>query len=820
MPRSRTLRSIVTAVALAGSLAFLAACDSAEVRAQKHYEAGMVLLAKGDVDRALVEFRNVFKLNNMHRDARLAYARTERERGNLREAYAQYLRLVEQYPEDMEGLLALAEIAAQASEWEEADRYAALALTKEPDNQSAQAVRIATDYGRAKAMGEDAKIDENARKAEAQLAKSPDSLFLLGVIIDHQLRAQDYAGTLKTIERALKIAPDDRGLYAMRLSTLAAMNDDKGVEEGLIEMIGRFPDDAGIPDALVRWYIARKELDRAEAFLRGRVDIANPDQTATLELIRFLTELRGGEQAIAEIDRLIEAGSASPIYRSARAGLVFDLGRHDEAIADMQAILKDAAASDDTRKMKVGLAQMLALDGNQVGSRALVEEVLAEDSGNVEALKLKGRWLIDADEMGEALATLRAALQHDERNPEVLTMMAQAYERDGNRDLMREMLSLAVDAADKAPDESLRYASLLITERNYLTAESVLIEALKLAPATPSLLITLGDLYIRMKDWPRADAVAESLTQIGDAQAKQIATELKAAVLQGQQQTDQAIGYLQSLVDTGVGGLAPKIAIIRAHLANDQKDRALAYANDLLNDSPNDPSLRFIRASVQSASGQNAAAEQEFRALLAEDPQRLQVWMALFRSVASEPARTDDAGKVLDEALAAFPDTPDLLWAQAGHLERKGDIEGAISVYEGLYARDSANSIVANNLASLLASYRTDAESLARAEVISRRLKGSDVPAFQDTYGWVAYRLGNVAEAVANLEAAAAALTGDPLVQFHLGMAYSAAGDTQMAKDQLGKAIAMVSADSPLPFVAEAKAELGKLEAGAAASGN
>jgi len=58
----------------------LAACDSAEERAEAHYQSGLELLEEGDVDRAIVEFRNVFEYNSNHRDARAALADIFRNR--------------------------------------------------------------------------------------------------------------------------------------------------------------------------------------------------------------------------------------------------------------------------------------------------------------------------------------------------------------------------------------------------------------------------------------------------------------------------------------------------------------------------------------------------------------------------------------------------------------------------------------------------------------------------------------------------------------------------------------------------------------------
>ena len=105
--------------------------------------------------------------------------------------------------------------------------------------------------------------------------------------------------------------------------------------------------------------------------------------------------------------------------------------------------------------------------------------------------------------------------------------------------------------------------------------------------------------------------------------------------LAGQKQTDEAIGYLEGLVDDGTGDLSTKIAIVRAHLANGDDARALAYSSKLLGEYPDDPTVRFIDAAVRSLTGDTSTAEAAYRTLLDEDPNRLPAWMALFRLVAS-----------------------------------------------------------------------------------------------------------------------------------------------------------------------------------------
>ena len=174
---------------------------------------------------------------------------------------------------------------------------------------------------------------------------------------------------------------------------------------------------------------------------------------------------------------------------------------------------------------------------------------------------------------------------------------------------------------------------------------------------------------------------------------------------------------------------------------------------------------------------------------------------------------------VLDEAIAAMPDNPNLKWMKAGVLEKAGDIDGAIAIYEGLYEENSASVVVANNLASLISANREDPESLERAYTIARRLRGTDVPAFQDTYGWILARRGNVDEAIEYLEPAAAALSDDPAVQYHLARAYVLADrNADALRAFQATQTALAKTEVPMSFASEVASEITRLEQAEAAN--
>lgn len=807
-----TIRRMIAAVAIAATVGLLAACDSSEQRAEKYYQSGLEYLEKGDVDRALVEFRNVFKLNGRHREARLAYARAEMKRGNLREAYGQYLRLVEQYPDDLEGRRALAEIAVRSANWGEAKKNIDAVFAMAPNDPQTMVNKTVMDYGKGTEDNDADAMVRAAAQARKLRVDFPDNMMLRRIVIDDLLRQHELDEALTELDQAIALDPEDTPLYATRLSVYAAQNDLDKVEAGLVEMVARFPDAPEMADALVRWYLARGSMDKAEDLLRNRIAEKPEDAQRLLLLIRFLAEQRGPKAATEELSRVIDAGKGSPVLRSARAGFLFDMGKRDEAIAEMQDILRQEVPAEDRVKIKVGLARMQAVNGNLVAARALVEEVLAEKSDDVEALKLKAGWLILDDNVGEAITLLRSALEVSPRDASVMTLMAQAYERDGNRDLMREMLASAVDASGRAPEESVRYAAFLAADKKLLPAESVLLEALRLSPGSLMLLVPLGQVYIGMEDWNRAGDVARQLGQMSDPAAHSSAEALTAAILSGQKKTAEALDYLEDLASAKDAGLSAKVAVVRAHLENNQIEAAEAYLQELLTHSPKEPTLRFLEASIKAQKGDIEGAAAGYRALLAEDGKRLPVWMALYRLEAANGDRAK-AQSTLDEALAVYPAEGELLWAKAGLLEQDGKIEDAIRIYEDLYRQNSANAIVANNLASLLSSHRHDPESLAKAEVIARRLRGSNIAPYQDTYGWIAYLRGNHAEAVKELEPAAQALPDDPTVQYHLAKTYEAMGRKSDALGVYKRVLSLIADENQQEFAIEARKAVENLTA-------
>lgn len=465
------LRNSLLRLALILGLGLLAACDTAEERAEKHFQTALEHLENGDFERATIEFRNVFKLNGTHKKARLTFARMQRERGAIPEAYGQYLRLVEQYPDNLEGRQALAEMALESGDWEEVERHGRAAAEIAPEDPQARSVLAALDYRAATSNRDSAAQAAAYETAQALLTENPDLISAHQVVIDKLILDRDWSAALAALDAALQTSPDFTALYTRRLAVLNEMGDMAGIEAQMLDMTRRFPDDPDINSLLVNWYLTNKNFEAAEAYLRSEVDPDAERPDNRIRLIRFLHDYRSPEAALAELEAaLATTGPHDTAYRSLRAVFAYENGNAEAAITELQDILTKAEPSAETNNIKTTLARMLSATGRTEQAKALVDEVMTADARHVGAAKIKARWLIEEDRTGEAVALLRAALGESPRDAQLMTLLASAHERDGNRDLMAEMLSLAVEASGAAPEEALRYAAFLTNNGQGLNA--------------------------------------------------------------------------------------------------------------------------------------------------------------------------------------------------------------------------------------------------------------------------------------------------------------------------------------------------------------
>jgi Tfp pilus assembly protein PilF len=271
-----------------------------------------------------------------------------------------------------------------------------------------------------------------------------------------------------------------------------------------------------------------------------------------------------------------------------------------------------------------------------------------------------------------------------------------------------------------------------------------------------------------------------------------MADALEAGSLRGRGRPADALALLEG--QAGQGGDAAAMAeLVRRQVEAGETGAAQRYLEGVLAADAGNLPAQLLLAGVAAIAGDPAAAEARYRALIAAAPRLADAYQAL---------ATLQAGEGEPAAAAAT--------LEAGLREAERDIAGAIDDYAALYARDSAATVVANNLASLL-SAAGETQDIDRAFAIARRLRDTDQPHFQDTYGWILHLRGASGRALDYLVPASEALPDMAQVWLHRGEAELALGRRIEARASFTRALEAAEAGSPLPEAAALRERLSEL---------
>jgi cellulose synthase operon protein C len=233
--------------------------------------------------------------------------------------------------------------------------------------------------------------------------------------------------------------------------------------------------------------------------------------------------------------------------------------------------------------------------------------------------------------------------------------------------------------------------------------------------------------------------------------------------------------------------LGPIVALVSGYLKQGQADKAMALLQDMNNKFPGNAQLLVLTGKAFAVQKKDEEAVRSLKAAVAAQPKDPIGYSALYEFYVQK-TNLNAAVDVIQAGLRELPADVNFRLALAGLQIQKGDNDEAIAQYESIL-KDQPKSVVAiNNLVSLLLD-RSDKDSLNRAFALSDDLKSTNVPQFQDTYGWAQYKRGDYKAAVSTLENAATKAPKLAALHYHLGMSYKAAGAVDKAEEQFKAAL-------------------------------
>lgn len=597
----------------------------------------------------------------------------------------------------------------------------------------------------------------------------------------NRLRNQDTDGAIIQLKNAVQSAPDFLTGWLKLGETYLSISHGAAAERAFkkAQMLGADPKFTLIP--LAKAYLLQAKIDelialeapsrlgkasRAElltiqggALLEAhRLDEAQDrfTQAAALDpnavdqiLGRAMLEIRRGnaneaERLLANASRLSPDG-ADILY--IRGELERNRGKLSEALANFEAAV---ARKPGHTPARLGIAAILADEGRNTEAAAAVDQSLADDPDNLQALYLRSTLqrkagdIAAADKTLDEAAAIIASLPPPVTSEHLPSLMISAVLsiRDGNFEQAKLHLERYLARFPGHHGARKLLVQTYLQMGADVSATPVLLEMVDESPNDRELWWLLGNAYSASERHAQAIEAYERARALG-LHSADLETRLGASLLA----IGDSDGALQAFETAAAGEEdATQAKFMTAHLYLQRNDpaAALRVAEDLAAGTPDNPVYRNLVAALHLMLGRRAEAVTHFEYAAALDPDYLEPQLNL-AEMARQDGDRERSANLYDAILQKHPTELGALRGLAELAIEQGQIEVAISWLERL--RAAHNEAVSDRIVLVKLYLRNNDVNAAKAEL--RALRQAH-PLRLDlilTEAGLEHALGNTAEA-------------------------------------------------------------------------
>jgi len=771
------------------ALGSVSGCSSPEEKAASHLANAEVLLAKSDLQKARIEYANALQLNRNLPEAWYGLARIHEQRQEWKKAYNILVRIRDSNPRYMDARIMLTKLMLASNQLDQAIEDARDIVELSSDDARAHAI-MASVHSR---LGD---VEMAWQSVERALTLDPVNEEAMLMKASLLIEEKKYKQSLKVLDAALQAKPDKVSFYLMKLNVYSELGDESAAEQTYKSLITSFPEKIEFRHALVRRYIRTGNIDQAELLLQRRVEEDPDNIDAKIRLVIFRSQHRTIDNSIVLLKTYIEEDEDEYQFKFVLGELYLRNNQADQSIAVYRSIVDDEELGPNGLEARNRIARIYLLTGQLPESRALVDEVLAHDKNNEDALLIRARFNLADRKYDAAIVNLRTVLRDNPDSIEALELIGRAHEAMGADNLAIEILDTAFNMNPGTVDIANRLATILIRTGQPDQADEILSKSIEAGNESVEALRLLTQVKMTLGRWGEAEQLAQHLkTFEGQESASQ---HVLGLVYQNRDQQDESIVAFSRAHDLDPNKADPIIALVKVYLENNKPEKAREFLLSIVAENPENTMAYQLLGQLSQRENDVPAATRYFEQAITANP-RVETGYLRLAAIYLAENQLQKAEAVFQKGLLEIPDSLELSMNLALVVERQGDFDRAIGLYEGLL-QDNPDIIVArNNLASLLIDYRDDAASYERARELAADFRDAKVPLFRDTYAWISVRSGlYLEEAAVILQSIVKDNQDVGIYHYHLGEAYRKKGNSFNARKHLRKAIELENPDSPV----------------------
>lgn len=778
----KTSHKLLIATAVAIAVLASVSRDTPQEKEQKYLKRGNELFAQGQFDKARIEYRNAAKLVPIDPEISYRWGLTDEAQGNIRNAYANFVRAEQQDPHYAPALLKIAHYQLVVEQYKEVQKRIDTVLSDHPENPEAHAL-LASLHLRRKEM-------DNARKEiDAAFAQDPANITAFSVLTGLYVAEGNMEKAEATVDAGIAKNPTDLSLLLLKVRLFEKPLNMEKINKAYQEIIKLQPGDVQLRTVLADIYSQGGKTEEAETTLRNAVHDLPDNWELKRRLVAFLSTNKGMDAAEKEIQSYMQAFPDKADLYFWLADLYISFNQVDKAVALLEQIVAKDTSDRQSLFARSSLARINFRKGDKEQAQKLVNAVLAKAPTNAEALYVRASIATDEGKLQEAVTDLRLIIRDNPKNKDALQLLAEVLLSQGYIDLAIETLNQVVEVDPANSSAQVRLAQMYNEHKEPEHAMKILNLVAKTDPGYPVAWESIARIAIDMKDNDTANLALEKLKTFKGQET--LVAFLTGQMAQSRGATSEARATYTHIIDADpTSALAERAVFEMVKKFNKPEEIAqtAAYLATLKSDSPY---INTILGECYLAMDKKDLAADAFDKAIANHPaspdahlHRAQLYID-----AGNPGPAIDL-LTAAHGISASDARPDMV---LGDLYRhQGKYAEAIALYDGIVQRFPDTDIAANNMAALVADYFfTDAALLAKAEKAMAHFSSLKNPAYQDTLAWVYYRGNKITQAQTLMEQSMAQ-TKDVSAEthYHYGAILLKSGNKVKAKAELEQATA------------------------------
>lgn len=547
---------------------------------------------------------------------------------------------------------------------------------------------------------------------------------------------------------------DDRLFYQLLVSEMALRQGDAGTA--------------------YEWMLDAARRTRDEGLFRRAVDIA--------------LQARAGDQALTASRAWRQARPESLDALRLQLQILLLLNRSEAVAEPLKALLAQTPPAERAGLI-AALPRFLQRANDPTRVAALVAEAVKpyqdDPATRVSARVALGRAWLDAREPDRALALAQQAQGLD---PTAAGPALLALELMRERPAAEALVQSHLRQADAEPMLRLAYVRVLTAAQRYADAVVQLETATRLQPTVAAPYLSLGALYLELKQVAKGEAALLRYVELAQAGSAPVAQTAGGGVATERAGGDAAGGVIGAAEDSGEDPDAPRpdqgLVQARLMLAQAAEQRGDFKAAEAWLAQVGDPQraldVQARRASMLARQGQVDKAREIIRQLPERDAEQARAKIVAEAGLLRDVRQWQAAFEVLAAGVQRFGDDTDLIYEQAMMAEKLNRLDEMERLLRRVIELKPDNAHAHNALGYSLGDRNL---RLPEARALVQRaldLAPGD-PFIIDSLGWIEYRMGNL-DTAARLLRQAYAARPDTEIGAHLGEVLWALGERDEAR--------------------------------------